>query len=152
MEPMETVNLDTIETNLEATASAQAGSVLAGPGAKVVHPDIAEWPGRNVVDRGSERIGTLEDVSVEVQPDERRFGPVREGFRDRYPRLVPLVMVTTGPLNVQVSVSRPRVKDALSVRLEGDARSQADESALSHHDQLNQARSDTPSGRRLARR
>jgi hypothetical protein len=44
------------------------------------------------------------------------------------------------------------VKNAPNIELEGDALSQEDESTLYHYYQLNYTPSDTPSGRRLARR
>jgi hypothetical protein len=60
--------------------------------------------------------------------------------------------VTLGPNDLQVSASRAEVKGAPTLELEGDELSQADESTLYHYYQLNYTPSDTPSGRRLARR
>ena len=65
---------------------------------------------------------------------------------------MPLTEVIIGPDNLQVSASRAQVKAAPNIELEGDELSQADESTLYHYYQLNYTPSDTPSGRRLARR
>lgn len=52
----------------------------------------------------------------------------------------------------QVTVSRDDVKSAPNIELQGDQLSQADESALYHHYQLNYTPPETESGRHLARR
>jgi hypothetical protein len=51
-----------------------------------------------------------------------------------------------------VAVSKQQVKDAPNIEQHGEELSQADESALYHHYELNYSPPDTPSGRRLARR
>ena len=48
--------------------------------------------------------------------------------------------------------TKAQVKDAPNIELQGDELSQADESSLYHYYQLNYTPSETPSGRRLARR
>ena len=59
--------------------------------------------------------------------------------------------VTIGPDNLQVPVSKEQVS-APNIELHGDELSQADESALYHHYELNYTPPDTERGRRLARR
>lgn len=108
------------------------------------------------VDRGSYVLSLalhirLDDVAAD------RLGLQLEELRDplhqeRGAPIVPLVGVTIGPDDLQVSVTKAQVKDAPSIELEGDELSQADESTLYHHYQLNYTPSATPSGRRLARR
>jgi hypothetical protein len=51
-----------------------------------------------------------------------------------------------------VSVSKETIKNAPNIALVGDELSAEAESALYHHYQLNYTPTDTPSGRRLARR
>jgi hypothetical protein len=63
-----------------------------------------------------------------------------------------LTDVTIGPDNLQVSASKAEVKDAPNLDVERDELSQSDESTLYHYYRLNYTPSDTPSGRRLARR
>ena len=118
----------------------------------VTHRNIAEWHGKQLVDRDGEKIGKLEDVYVDVETDEPVFGTVKEGFIDRHLTFVPLAEVTIGPDSLQVPVSREEVKNAPNIESEGEELSRADESTLYHHYQLNYTPIDAESGRRLARR
>jgi uncharacterized protein YrrD len=118
----------------------------------VTHRNIAEWHGKQLIDRYGEKIGKLEDVYVDFETDEPVFGTVKEGFIDRHLTFVPLAGITIGPDSLQVPVSKDQVKDAPNIETEGDQLSQADESNLYHHYQLNYTPPDTESGRRLARR
>jgi hypothetical protein len=65
---------------------------------------------------------------------------------------VPLGGTKVGPDDLQVAVSRQQVKDAPKIEQHGEELSQADESALYHHYELNYTPPNTQSGRRLARR
>jgi hypothetical protein len=65
---------------------------------------------------------------------------------------VPLREITIGPDNLQVTVSKEQVQDAPNIEMHGDELSQAGESALYHHYQLNYTPPEMESGRRLARR
>ena len=56
----------------------------------VTHRNIAEWHGKQLVDRDGERIGKLEDVYVDVETDEPMFGTVKEGLIGRHLTFVPL--------------------------------------------------------------
>jgi hypothetical protein len=80
------------------------------------------------------------------------FGTVKEGLIGRHLTFVPLDGITIGPDNLQVTVSKDQVKAAPDIETEGDELSQADESGLYHHYELNYTPPDTESGRRLARR
>jgi len=137
----------------EAEAEAGAGvETETGTDSVVAHVDFSEWHGKDLIDRHGARIGKLEDVYFDVETDEPRFATVKEGLIGRHLTFVPLTEVTIGPDNLQVPVSKAQVKDAPNIDLEGDELSQADESTLYHYFQLNYTQSDTPSGRRLARR
>jgi PRC-barrel domain len=138
------------ETAPEAKADENATEAETDPA--VAHRDFSEWHGKDLVDRDGERIGRLEDVYFDVGTDQPQFATVKEGLIGRHLTFVPLTEVTIGPDNLQVSASKADVKDAPNLALEGDELSQADESTLYHYYQLNYAPSDTPSGRRLARR
>jgi uncharacterized protein YrrD len=116
------------------------------------HQNLAEWHGKELVDRDGHRIGRLQDVYVDVETDEPMFGTVKEGLFARHLTFVPLQGVTIGPDNLQVSVSRDQVQDAPNIDMHGDELSQHGESALYHHYQLNYTAPTTESGRRLARR
>jgi hypothetical protein len=135
--------------------TAPAAPVVAGPEkpeATVMYQGVAEWHGKEVVDRDGEPIGKLERVYFDVETDEPQFGTVKEGFMGRHLTFVPLTGATIGPDNVQVVVSKGQVKDAPSIQEDGDALSPADESALYHHFELNYTPTDTTTGQRLARR
>ena len=113
---------------------------------------IAEWHGKMLLDRAGEKIGKLQDVYVDVENDEPQFATVKEGFLDRHLTFVPLGGLTVGPDDLQVTVTKAQVQAAPNIEQHGEELSQADESALYHHFELNYTPPQTESGRRLARR
>jgi hypothetical protein len=118
----------------------------------VTQSNIAEWHGKDLLDSSGEKIGKLQDVYVDVETDEPMFGTVKEGFIGRHLTFVPLGGVAFGPDYLQVAVSAELVKAAPNIEMHGDELSQADESTLYHHYQLNYTAPPSASGRRLARR
>jgi hypothetical protein len=114
--------------------------------------NVADWHGKMLVDRVGERIGKLQDVYVDVENDEPQFGTVKEGFIGRHLTFVPLGGIKVGPDELQVSVTREQIKAAPNIEQHGEELSQAGESALYHHYELNYTPPNTASGRRLARR
>jgi len=118
----------------------------------ITHQSIAEWRGKDLVDRDLHKIGKLEDVYVDVENDEPVFGTVKEGLIGRHLTFVPLGGITIGPDNLQVPVSSEQVESAPEIALEGDELSQQAEANLYHHYGLNYTPPGTESGRRLARR
>ncbi len=114
--------------------------------------NIAEWQGKTLVDRDGDKIGKLQDVYVDVETDEPMFGTVTEGLFARHLTFVPLQGITIGPDDLQVTVSKEHVEEAPNIEMKNEELSQADESALYHHYQLNYIPPQTESGRRLARR
>ena len=140
---------DAIRENAPEANASEAGSETDPT---VAHRDFSEWHGKDLVDRDGERIGKLEDVYFDVGTDQPQFATIKEGLIGRHLTFVPLTEVTIGPDNLQVQASKAEVKGAPNLDLEGDELSQADESTLYHYYQLNYTPSDTPSGRRLARR
>jgi uncharacterized protein YrrD len=114
--------------------------------------NVAEWHGRMLVDRDGEKIGKLQDVYVDVENDEPQFATVKEGFIGRHLTFVPLGGIRVGPDELQVAVAKEQVEAAPNIEQHGEELSQADESALYHHYELNYTPLDTESGRRLARR
>jgi hypothetical protein len=152
---METDDNRTMQSNgeetTEATRESDADAAMTeAPPAR--HRDLAEWRGRDLIDRNGERIGKLEDVYFDVDSDEPQFGTVMEGWIGRHLTFVPLIGVTIGPDSLQVAASKEEVKNAPNIGLEGDSLSPTDESALYHHYQLNYVVPDRESGRRLVRR
>jgi len=114
--------------------------------------NVAEWHGKLIVDLNNENIGKLQDVYVDVETDEPQFATVKEGLIGRHLTFVPLGGVKVSPDALQVAVTKEQVQDAPNIEQHGEELSQADESALYHHYELNYTPPDTESGRRLARR
>jgi uncharacterized protein YrrD len=115
--------------------------------------NVAEWHGKTLVDRNGEKIGKLEDVYVDVETDEPQFATVKEGlFFDRHLTFVPLNGIEIGPDSLLVNTTKDKVRSAPDIQMHGEELSQADESALYHHFELNYTPPDIESGRRLARR
>ncbi|MHB1891121.1 MAG: PRC-barrel domain-containing protein [Acidimicrobiales bacterium] len=111
-----------------------------------------EWHAKMIVDRNGEKIGKLQDIYVDVETDEPQFATVKEGFIGRHLTFVPLGDIQIGPDYLQVSVTKDQVRSAPDIQMHGEELSQADESTLYHHFELNYTPPDTESGRRLARR
>jgi sporulation protein YlmC with PRC-barrel domain len=114
--------------------------------------NVADWHGKTLVDVEGEKIGKLQDVYVDVETDVPQFATVKEGFIGRHLTFVPLGGIKVGPDELQVAVYKGQVEAAPNIELQGDELSQADESALYHHYELNYTPPNTESGRRLARR
>ena len=114
--------------------------------------NVAEWHGKMLIDRNGEKIGKLQDVYVDVETDEPMFATVKEGFIDRHLAFVPLGTIQIGPDDLQVAVTKEQVKSAPHIEMHGEELSQADESKLYHHFEMNYTPISTESGRRLARR
>jgi len=112
----------------------------------------SDWLGKPIVDKDGERLGKLQDVYVDVETDTPQFGTVKEGIFDRHLTFVPLAGVEVGPDQLRVTVGKDLVRSAPDLDLHGQEMSQADESALYHHFQMNYTELTTESGRRLARR
>ena len=113
---------------------------------------VADWQGKVLVDRNGEKIGKLQDVYVDVETDEPQFGTVKEGLIGRHLTFVPLGGTQVGPDELRVLVTKEQVRSAPDIELHGGELSQANESTLYHHFELNYTPIDTESGRRLARR
>ncbi len=120
--------------------------------AAVTYQGVAEWHGKNLIDRDGETIGKLERVYFDVETDEPQFGTVKEGFIGRHLTFVPLTGATIGPDTLHVTVTRDQVKDAPTMGQDGDALTSADESTLYHYYKLNYTPTETTTGQRLARR
>ena len=112
----------------------------------------ADWHGKMLVDHNREKIGKLQDVYVDIETDEPQFGTVKEGFIGRHLTFVPLSGLQIGPDDLQVTVTKEQVRSAPDIEMHGEELSQADESTLYHHFEMNYTAINTESGRRLARR
>jgi hypothetical protein len=119
----------------------------------VLHRDLSDWRGKDLLDRDGRRIGALHDVYFDIETDEPQFGTVKQGgLLGKHLTFVPLVGVTIGPGSLQVTAGRDAIKSAPTIALQGDELTAEEESRLYHHYQLNYTSIDNQSGRRLARR
>jgi len=114
--------------------------------------NVAEWRGKMLIDIDGEKIGKLQDVYVDVETDVPQFATVKEGVIGRHLTFVPLGGILVGPDDLQVAVTKEQVRSAPDIEMHGEELSQADESTLYHHFELNYTPINTESGRRLARR
>jgi PRC-barrel domain len=114
--------------------------------------NVADWHGKMLIDRNGEKIGKLQDIYVDVENDEPQFATVKEGIIGRHLTFVPLGGIQVGPDDLQVAVTKDQVRSAPDIEMHGEELSQADESTLYHHFELNYTAIRTESGRRLARR
>jgi hypothetical protein len=114
--------------------------------------NVTEWHGKMIVDCHGLKIGKLQDVYVDVETDEPQFATVKEGFIGRHLTFVPLAGIQIGPDDLRVTATLDQVRSAPEIELHGEELSQADESTLYHHFEMNYTAIDTESGRRLARR
>jgi uncharacterized protein YrrD len=114
--------------------------------------NVAEWHDKMLFDRDGEKIGKLQDVYIDVETDEPQFATVKEGFIGRHLTFVPLRGIQIGPDGLQVAVTKEQVRSAPDIEMHGEELSQADESTLYHHFELNYTPIATECGRRLARR
>jgi PRC-barrel domain len=114
--------------------------------------NVADWHGKMLVDRNGEKIGKLQGVYVDVETDVPQFATVKEGAIGRHLTFVPLGGIEVGPNDLQAAVTMDQVRSAPDIKMHGDELSQADESTLYHHFELNYTPISTESGRRLARR
>jgi len=142
----------------EASVAAQsspdsAAPTVSQPAAQATATWTAtDWLGKVVVDRVGHRIGKLHDVYVDVETDEPQFGTVKEGIIGRHLTFVPLAGVEVGPDELRVRVLKEKIHSAPDLDLHGQEMSQADESVLYHHFEMNYTAITSDSGRRLARR
>jgi len=113
--------------------------------------NLADWRGKQLIDREGDKIGKLEDVYVDVETDEPVFGTVKEGLIGRHLTFVPLQGAVASPDGLRVTVAKEQIQAAPDIETAGELE-QHDESELYHHFELNYEAPDTVSGRRLAKR
>jgi hypothetical protein len=95
---------------------------------------------------------TLSKSVMQVSPRHTSFARRKEGAMRRHLTFVPLGGITVGPDGLQVPVTKDQIRAAPNIEQHGEELSQADESALNHHYELNYTPPNTERGRRLARR
>ena len=114
--------------------------------------NVTDWHGKMLIDLNGEKIGKLQDVYVECRNRCTTVCNGEGGLHWPPPDLVPLGGIQLRPDELQVAVTKEQVRSAPDIEMHGDELSQADESTLYHHFELNYTPISTESGRRLARR
>lgn len=96
--------------------------------------DIRDWRGREVVDPGGSKIGSLEAIYVDTRTDEPFFASVEIGFPGRK-RLVfvPLTDATVAPAHVRVRSDKKLVKSAPSIDTDGELLATDEPAVFSHY-------------------
>ncbi|MBV9817824.1 MAG: PRC-barrel domain-containing protein [Solirubrobacterales bacterium] len=113
--------------------------------------NLADWRGRELVDRDGDKIGKLEDIYVDTETEQPMFGSVKEGLIGKHLTFVPLTGATASPDGLRIAASKEQVKDAPNI--DQDAGLAADdENDLYRHYGIAYTPAPTASGRRLARR
>ena len=95
--------------------------------------NIREWIDQDVVDADGHKIGTLEAIYVDTGTDLPSFATVRVGMIGRH-RLafVPLDQATVGPGYLKVAYDKKQVRDAPSIKTDGELPA-TDEPAIFEH-------------------
>jgi sporulation protein YlmC with PRC-barrel domain len=113
--------------------------------------NVADWKGKDLIDRDGEKIGKLEDVYVDTETDRPVFVTVKEGLISKHLTFVPLEGAGVSPDGLQVAVSKAQIKDAPNLD-QGDELAQDEEAALYSYYELVYSPASNPSGRRLGKR
>jgi hypothetical protein len=113
--------------------------------------NLADWRGKDLVDRDGDKIGKLEDVYIDTQTEEPMFGSVKEGLISKHLTFVPLIGAAASPDGIRVTASKDQVSDAPNVDQGADL-DEDGESQLYSYYQIAWSPAQTATGRRLARR
>ena len=113
--------------------------------------NLADWRGKDLIDRDGDKIGKLEDVYVDTETEQPIFGSVKEGLLAKHLTFVLLVDATASPDGLKVAVSKEQVKDAPNLDQGGELDRSAESHLYAYYEQA-YAPTQTASGLRLAKR
>jgi sporulation protein YlmC with PRC-barrel domain len=113
--------------------------------------NIADWKGKDLIDRDGEKVGKVEDVYLDTETDDPVFVTVKEGMVSKHLTFVPLSGAAASPDGLKVAVSKAQIKDAPNMDQGGEL-SQNEEADLYGYYELTYSPASNPSGRRLGRR
>lgn len=80
----------------------------------IVVEDLKDWRGQDVIDRGGDKLGKLEEVFYDTAVDVPAFAAVKSGLLGKHLTLVPLDRATVGQAYVRVAIAKDQFKDAPS--------------------------------------
>jgi uncharacterized protein (TIGR02271 family) len=93
---------------------------------------VRGWQGRTMVDRGGDRIGTVESIYVDDQTGEPEWALVNTGLFGTRSTFVPIAQASASGDQVQVPYEKQLVKDAPNMDPDGHL-SEAEEQELWRH-------------------
>jgi hypothetical protein len=112
--------------------------------------NLNDWRGRDVLDPGDQKVGSLEELFYDAETDAPAFIAVKSGLIGKHLTLVPLEGASVGRDYVRVAHSKDEIKKAPSVDTDMELSVEDETSAYTHF-----GLAYTPAGqgvRRLARR
>jgi sporulation protein YlmC with PRC-barrel domain len=113
--------------------------------------NIRDWQGKDVLDLGGEKIGTVEDVYFDIETDEPRFLCVKAGWLRHRVVLIPAAGVTASPDHLTVAVTKGVAEKAPAMEHGGELSAEFEEKLFGYYE-LDYRPAQTPGGRRLVRR
>jgi hypothetical protein len=100
---------------------------LTAATSSILVEDVKDWRGQDVIDRGSDKLGKLDEVYYDTEVDLPAFAAVKSGLLGKQLTLVPLLHATVGQSYLRVNVSKDQFKEAPS--FDPDAELTADDEA-----------------------
>jgi hypothetical protein len=88
-------------------------TISPDPRARLIQvEELADWQGRDVVDRQGEKLGKLDDVLYDGESDDPAFAAVLSGTLKKHLTYVPLVGASVGREYVRVRFPKGDLKQA----------------------------------------
>jgi hypothetical protein len=126
-------------------------TISPDPRARLIQvEELADWQGRDVVDRQGEKLGKLDDVLYDGESDDPAFAAVLSGTLKKHLTYVPLVGASVGREYVRVRFPKGDLKQAPTFDPETQLTAD-DEASIYGFFGMDYAPT-TQGGRRLARR
>lgn len=113
--------------------------------------NIRDWQGKEVLDSGGEKIGTVEDVYFDIETDEPRFLCVKAGWLRHHVVLIPTTGVTASPDHLTATVTKHVAEKAPAMEPGGELSAEFEEGMFRYYG-FDYQPAKTPGGRRLVRR
>ena len=88
---------------------------LTAATASILVEDVKDWRGQDVIDRGSDKLGKLDEVYYDTEVDLPAFAAVKSGLLGKHVTLVPLRQATVGQSYLRLTITKDQFKDAPSV-------------------------------------
>jgi uncharacterized protein (TIGR02271 family) len=106
---------------------------------------VAEWRGRNAVDSGGDKIGSIDEIYMDSQTGKPEWLAVKTGMFGTKVSFVPIAGASDADGDVRVPFDKQQVKDAPNAEADGEL-SQEEEAALYSHYGLDYSEAHSDSG------